>query len=95
MTQHKCNGWSNLETWTVNTWLNSDLGGLTYYLELAARSDSWTLAGMIRRDYMTAISEPTQAAKRHIDVSKVNWQELAMSLINDAALAAAQEPAAS
>ena len=77
------NGWSGYETWLVNLWLTNEPGSYEASREVAANGaeaikdlvEDWTSEGI---EPSSMVADLLGAA-----LSRVNWREIAESLIED------------
>jgi hypothetical protein len=92
------NGWTNSETWRVHLWIANEQERATYWRDMAAtlRKTPDALADALRQAHESGVEEALRAPYRasvYSDlltgaVGRVNWDELARSLI-----AALEQPA--
>jgi len=94
------NGWTNYETWNVKLWIDNEEGSSRYWQEQAANSlragfgEDETTDGAVSRlakqlEFETKQLAPDLGASCYADIlgtalGRVNWHEIAESMVNDA-----------
>ena len=68
------NGWTNWKTWNTYNWLTSDEATYRYVTNM----DSWML-----KQYIEKESHRRRYSPDKIDISKINYDELAKALEED------------
>jgi len=98
MTEEKCNGWTNRETWLIALWIDNDQGSQEYWLKEAGDAMDDTNAEQshaIRiladrlKDEHTLDAEHVEITGVYADLMNyalagVNWYEIAEHLIESA-----------
>lgn len=94
------NGWTNYETWCVKLWMDNDQGSYEYWQEILEEMDEESdpdsldirvreLADCIEAQHEHLREELGMETGPFSDIlgaamSQVNWEEIALSLIEDA-----------
>lgn len=79
------NGWTNYETWVTKLWMDNDEGSYRYWAEQARHADIASLARMIEEEHDEAAPATTGIFADLLThaLGRVNWEEIAESLIED------------
>ena len=91
MADETYNGWTNYETWAVKLWIDNEQSSQEYWLA-AAKLDTgrgYDLAKQLQDEHEELIPDAVNgtvfADLLNAALGSVNWDEIARSLIKDAA----------
>ena len=87
MAQETYQGWTNYETWLIKLWIDNEQSSQDYWLKATEIADNPTeLADQLKDEYEGAMPELNGVWFDLLatSIGKVNWYEIAESLIDEA-----------